>query len=431
MEWSSNTSLEEGLNGLNYGAATEVTGTELDDIIGGRKEIFNTFYERVVKGMKARGKMMMDAVASYEDRNVENLSTPYLFNYTLFTAEDKAVLWRVTGIKEEEVNGVIEELRRAIKDGCKLKGYTTPASLFVNVTADRVIMFLMLRYYLERGDKRSMERICAYAGYSMYYTLFTNFWPRPPRRETMVYTVNSLTKKHKLRNVESVGALLGYGVEVCTTTYKQKMMNCTDNDVIYVIGQWKSRIRGYIKGIANQYYENDKAKEAIFTSVEKIENEEGVDYVERSSKAGNIEQLAQQYSTRFFQKPIDDEIVQVCSKMNEVSRLEIKNALEALRADKARIPEVKAFYEALFYLFSEELGTATFDVHSKKFLASMDTVYKRGNSKDKNITTVKNMLENWLSATSQTYREATRNAKINSYRKAIYQYFVFGVALRS
>ena len=60
----------------------------------------------------------------------------------------------------------------------------------------------------------------------------------------------------------------------------------------------------------------------------------------------------------------------------------------------------------------------------------MDAIYKKGNSKEKNITMVKGLLDKWLNAVSPTYREVTRAATINNFRKALYQYFIFSVTLR-
>ena len=154
------------------------------------------------------------------------------------------------------------------------------------------------------------------------------------------------------------------------------------------------------------------------------------EFIDRGSKAGDIEKYATQYTTRFFQKPLDEEILTYAAKLGEVPRQEIKNALTTLRSDRARIHELKTFYECLFYLYLANDDSHDLNPHSKKFLAAMDAVYKKGNSHDKNIVTVKGYLDSWLTATSASYREATRASKINGFRKAIYEYFIFAVALR-
>ena len=159
-------------------------------------------------------------------------------------------------------------------------------------------------------------------------------------------------------------------------------------------------------------------------------DEDGASFVERESTAGKVEQLASTYTTNFFQRPVDDGILDIVARMNQVARPELKNALAQIRNDNSQIPILKRFYESLFYLYTAQAAGATIDVKSRRFLAVMDSIYKKGNSKEKNLTYVKSTLDDWLTQFSQVYREANRMAKINSYRKAIYQYFVFIVVLR-
>lgn len=411
--------------------AMELKAAELDDVIAGRKGLFNQFYPTVVSHLRRNENKLMKDIAAYRDRNVQVLSSPYMLDYCIFevNGKDADVVFDATGIDKKEMDKAISEMKSYINENAKLKGYTPPASLFKNVTAFRVALFLAMRFFLERGDSAKVEQCCAYMGYSMYHTLFYGSFPHGVRAETMVYTMTNLTNKHKIKQQGSVDGLLTYGVSLCITSYKQRIMDCTDQDIIYVIGQFSSRIRGYIRDIAQKYYENDKKKEAIFISSEKVDTDEGSNFVERSSRSGDIDKLASMYTTRFFQRPIDDTIVRVCAQMNQISRNELKNALTTLRSDKARIPEIKEFYQGIFYLYAEE-DPDNMDVHSKKFLSMMDSIYKKGNSKEKNITNVKAALDRWLNATSSTYRETTRAATINNFRKAIFQYFTFSVMMR-
>lgn len=411
--------------------AMEMTAEERISIIKGRKEFFNKFYPRVVAGMRSKGRLMLQHIARYRDKNIEILSSPYPFNYTLFSVEDQKIVWAVTGIDEDEVQQEIDILKKEIKDGCVASGYTVPASLFVNLLPFRIILLLMIRFYMERGDTEHMEEICAYTAYSMFYTVFHNSFPKAVNKEIMMYTVNQMTKKHMLRNQESVDKMITYGIVLCANTYRRRLMDCTDDDVLYIIQQWKSRLRGYFVSIARQYYPNANKKEAIFTSSEKIDSEDGTDIIERESRSGSIAKLAQQYSQQFFQRPLDDQIILICARLSTVSKNEVKNALATLRGDKARIHEVRAFYESIFYLYLQEADLSEFDVHSKKFLTVMDSFYKKGSSKEKNITTIKEMLDRWIAATAPGFREANGSTKISCLKKAIFQYFVYVVALRN
>ena len=415
--------------------AMELTGDQMTEIFHGRKIFFDRFYFTLAANLPRKEQQFFRHVSKYRDKNVEILSTPYMTNFTVFGEEDKKILFEVTGIDRKAVDAAISETRKHVKDECKLRGYSSPASLFENLTSERVVMTLMMRFYIERGgssSKQKLQIVSAYMGYSMFFSNFSKFFKYGVRPETMVYTINTLTNKHKLKQLGTVDGLLGYGVEKCVETYRQKIIDCTDNDVIYLIQQFKSRLRGYFRDIANKYYENDAKKEAVFSSSDTMvgPDEDGASFVERESTAGKVEQLASTYTTNFFQRPIDDGILDIVARMNQVARPELKNALTQIRNDNSQIPILKRFYESLFYLYTAQAAGAVIDVKSRRFLAVMDSIYKKGNSKEKNLTYVKSTLDDWLTQFSQVYREANRMAKINSYRKAIYQYFVFIVVLR-
>ena len=424
--------MPQNANTLSWTPAMELSTEQMHEILHGRKEIFDHFYLTVISNLKRNERKFFHYVSKYRDKNVDILSSAYPTNYCIFnlTGEDANIVYDVTGVTKKEVTAVITELKKFISDNCKLKGYSSPASFFENLTPFRVLLTLMMRYYLERGETDKLKIVCSYMGYSMFFTIFKNFFRYGVRKETMIYTINTLTNKHKLKQEGSVDGLLTYGVYKCMETYKRRVMDCTDLDVIYVVQQFKSRLRGYFKDIANKYFENDKNKEAVFSSSDRLKSEEGEDFVERSSTMGDVEKMAQTYSTLFFQKPIDEEILTIVARLNEAARPELKNALTAIRSDPSQIVTIKRFYESLFYLYSNAENGKTLDVHSRKFMSVMDSIYRKGNSKEKNISFIKGTLDEWLEKFSKIYRESHRAAKLNGYRKALFQYFIFVVALR-
>ena len=412
--------------------AMELTTEELQVVLKGRKVFFDKFYFTIAKNLPRRERQFFTAVAKYRDKYVDILSTPYMTNYTLFLGEDRKVVFDVCGLTQKEVDDEITVFRKFISEECKLKGFSAPNSLFENLTADRLIMMLMIRFYMERNNREKIGIVSQYMGYSMYFSTFTKFFPHGVRAETMVYTINNLTNKHKLKQEGTVEALLKYGVEKCAESYKSRIMDATDSDLVYVIQQCKSRLRGYFRDIANKYFENDANKEAVFTSRERLQgdDDDAASFVDRESSTGVVDQMASRYTNNFYRTPIDSEIVNMVCRINQVSKPELMNALSQIRNDKSKIIEVRSFYESIFYLYSEQNRGRAINVQSRQFMAAMDVIYRKGNSKEKNITAIKRTLDTWLKQFSDVYRDANRSSKLSGYRKAIFQYFVFVVALR-
>ena len=410
--------------------AMEMTTAQFSDFMQGRKVFFNTFYERVVKNMRRNERNLMNAIALYRDKNVEILSSPYLYDYTKFNPEDAEALYRCTGIPEEEVDQAVRELKKFIKENCRNLGINPPD--FANTTPFRMLLLLVIRYFIERGDKAKLDECCSYYAYSMFYTIYYNYFRNmKPRRETMMYVMANMSNKFKIKQEKTVDGMISYSVKLCANTYTKRIMDCTDQDMMYVIGQIKSRMRDFINNIKNAYVKADKDHQVINISAPTLPDEDGTKvFIDKPSTMGEIASLAQQYATAFIQKNVDMEIVKLVSRLDEVSRNEISIALDTLRRDPKRIPEVQKFYNAIFYIYLSESNSSLTSVHSKDFLAVMDAVYRRGNTKDPNVNAVKKLINDWLSATSQLYRQTQSPTTLNNLRRSIFHYFVFLVVMR-
>lgn len=420
------------LKSLSELAAMEMTTAEFMTFIEGRREIYDTFYARVVKGLKANDARLFRFISSYRDRYSDILSNPYPLNYMLFVPSDMKVAYEVTGISEAELDEKIKELKKFIKENAKnTKAYkeagVTPD--FQNVTSFRVLLILIIKYYMDTKQKDKVRECCAYLAYSLYYSVFTNAFRTPPRKETMAYTVETMTNKFKLKQCNNMDELMTYSIEKLTTTYPDMFRDCTDHDIIYLIGQAKSRLRGFMMKIREAYKKNDIAKNAMFQGSEFVDDDEGSSIIERKSASGDIITMARNYTTKFFQNEVNQDIAMIASKLCTVSRNELRSALDILRRDTKRIQEVTTFYECLFSLYTKA-GNSLNTASSTKFLAEMEAIYKKGNSIDENITTVKKLIDSWLEATSSVYRATNRQATLNNFRKAIYTYFVYTVGLR-
>lgn len=412
--------------------AMEMTSAEFMNFIEGRKDLYDSFYEKVVSGLRKNERQLFRYIAEYRDKNIEILSSPYMLKYMLFVEEDSRIIFKVTGIDEDEATAKVNELKRFIKQNAKnTKAFKESGALpdFSNLVPFRVILLFIMKYYLDSKQQKKLKEACSYMAYSMYYSVFYNFFRTPPRKETMIYTMNNMSNKFKIKQFQSVDQLLEYAVENITTAYPTKFNEMTDYDIIYLISQAKTRIRGYIYNIKNEYLKNDLEKNAIFQSSEIVGDEN--DIIERRSSSGDVDKLAQMYTTDFFQRNINQQYVMISAKSCNVPKNELLNALMILRDDDNKINDVNLFYSSLFYLYlNDDKGNSLASVNTSKFLASMEAVYKRGNSIDKNIITVKKLMDEWLQAGSEAYRATNRLATMNNFRKAIYTYFVFSVALR-
>lgn len=376
--------------------------------------LFKTLlYPKVEESIKnpANEKKLIQHIGKYRDRNIEILSSPIILNNMFFNNRDKDIIFEVTNIEREYVEKLLETVKPP--DG-STKG------LPENVTAFNVIMLMLIRYYIIAKKPKQLEIINAYYAYSMYFTIYHKYFPFPPNEAIMKATINSLSYKYDIKSLGSVDKMIRQTNNITIESYEQRIIRGNDSDIIYVIMQIKSRANGKMKKIKNMYKISEEKGDVLFT--ENTFNKEGV-MNESGGMLSNVQVSTTTAVTKFFAMPdVDMKILSFCCKVNEVSAKDLRSTIQMIN-DKKFMPEVEAFYQALFYLFYTNGGKRE-DIGGKRFYVICNEIYKKGNSNDKNINKIKQLLHNWLNASNNTYRVTERNATLNSIRKALYFYFV-------
>jgi hypothetical protein len=170
-----------------------------------------------------------------------------------------------------------------------------------------------------------------------------------------------------------------------------------------------------------------KAGNRLFSSVE-TNDETGELIADRETGSGTTAVLASEYTTKFFSSGVSKRCADLAADMCQVSHKELYTAILLIQ-NNGSIREVRQFYDCLFYAFFQYYPECTkADVKTTKFIAAANAIYKKGNSNDKNVLIIKDLSHKWLQKGSRVYRVSNSAATKNSFRKAIYMYFVLVVA---
>jgi hypothetical protein len=377
--------------------------------------LLTKYYPIVASFLPKTEKILFKHISQYRDKNISILSSPYPILYPLWNTEDANVVFRCTNIDSAELRKDI--LNVPLPEGVKDKKNFQPFP---------TTMLFVMRYYLLTKQEEKMKIIYSYMAYSMYWSVFSKQFKYTPKEEIMVYTINNLSNKFKLKQFSSVDELLYYTIETTMKTYRDRLNNLSDSEVWYIIDQIKTRLSNSLKKIANEYITNANNKDIMFKSID-ILDEEGSQRID-SSVSSIVESLANAYTTGFFSEPADMARVNMSAKLAGVSSTELKATLAAIGQDEV-IDEVKTFYESLFYVYltSGDPSANLTTIKSPKFLSVMRAIFKKGNSTDKNIVTTRDLMNKWLERGSNTYRATKRQATMNDYRLAVYYYFILSV----
>lgn len=378
------------------------------------------YFKHIESFLPHSEKILFRYISKYEDKNSVALNSPYLLKNVPFAEHgaDAEIVFKCTQINEEELQADMKKV--------PLPGNLTEKAAFQPL---QVVLFLIIRYYLVTKQPQKAKTIYYYYGYSLYWKRFKKQFKIGVDEKVMVYTINELSYRSLIKKLGSLREMLCYIIQgrYENPGYKEMIADACDEDIRYLLDQCQSDLGSKMVDIANKYYENYENKKMIYQSNELV-NEDGDKRIDTSVSA-EAESLSQKYTSDFFMSDLNIKRLQTAAALaKEVSVRELKATIDYVM-NNAAPSEVQEFYSSLFYLYlsSGDSKATAESVRSLKFLAVMKDTIKKGNSNNVNIVKMREIMDKWLQQGSNTFRVTKREGTQNSYRKAVFFYFILCV----
>lgn len=377
------------------------------------------YYPRLVQTLPMTEKVLFQYIGKYRDKNSAVLTSPYpdalAFN---MHGEDIKILYKVCNIDPKEM---AKDVARIELPGDALKKDS--------LNANNVLFILLIRYYLTKKDKSKLNAIILYFACMIYGVRFNiQFKPYGARKDVMRYTINNLTNKFKLKQLGSVEAWLLHTLVKSLATYTTKFDRFSDRDIDELISAFMTRIRSGVVNIRDEYGKAAKDKNVILESKEFLD--ETKVQIDQKTYTTEIESLAIEFTQEFFSTRPNTRRILFSAKATSIAIDELQVTIDKV-FDNARVDEMNTFLQCLFTIYFESIDNSnvnTISVRNFKFVQVMDSIFRKGNSKDPNILKAKAILDKWLRAGSATYRKTTRQPTIAEYRRGVYMYFLLTIA---
>lgn len=359
---------------------------------------------------KANIKKFENIVASFIDKNHETLSAIGPTKIILFTDYEKNFIYDLIGVTPKQV----KDAKNKSKD-IKTEGRNM-ADPF------KCLMTMIIRYFSIKGMVETTRLAVFYVGCALYPSLFTKYWRFPPNEKVMEYTINNLSNKYKIKQLGNLMAALddlAYGAYVL---HKEKIDAGLDSGVVLFILSIQARMNSFLKQISNEWYKNYQSGKYLESEFESID---GDNFREAESSMHVINQIVDKVSLKLVIEGPPMKIVTLSAKNNQVSVNELRNYLNLMIVND-NIDEIKKVIESILVLFLYDEHNTSRDINSDKFLIYCLDTYKRSNTTNKNIVEIKEILDSWLERLD-IYKKTQRTATINSFRRALYMFFVMTI----
>lgn len=376
--------------------------------------LLDNHWKALDTNLKKKLPVLIRFIATYRNKNIHKLETPYPVDYPAWVPACTKVLYDVTGIDKDAFE----------KDVLTIRGWEGYIDTELKDKAPYILMNMIIRWLLKNKKEREAAMVMYYIGYGNYWSVFTAiFKVYKPKLEVMKYTINEMSYRSGIKQAGSVDKWLYESVRSTFETYEKRLMRGSDWELHYINEKIRGKLKSAMKTIYRAQEANEKAGKYIFTSKNVVDDV----IIDNTYGVAEILSIAETYTSKFFAEPVDEETLATAIGDTGISARDLRNTLVLIADDKSNQSDVKKMYQSMFHIFLEVGKYNARDIGSARFYYEMQKLYKPGHATDPNRVFIKDVMDKWLNAGSKTYRTTNRTGTIGYFRKAIYDYFVLKV----
>jgi len=374
--------------------------------------LLDELYPLVEKGLSKKENSMKikKAVGEFLDRNSEKLTTIGPIHQMMFTDEDMKKLYDAIEVPPEQIKEII-----------KKSPYIQTQWKIMNNPFNSACV-LALRFYKLHKNDEMVNSVLIYLTMSMYPSLFHKYFQFEPNENIMNYTINSLSNKFKIKQTGTIYGALIDTVRVNDTKYGDEVLHGTDKELVDYINSIKTRLNSLLKHISIEFYKNHENKNYMNSDSDNLEEE---NYHEADSNLYAIERITNNVVLKLTVEGPNIKLINMAAELSQVSRNELRNYVNSMVLNNNR-DDIKIIVESILFLFLFDSQNQIQELSSNKFLLYCREMYRKSNTNDENIIKIKKILDSWLTDLG-TYKKTQRLATINSFRKALFMFFVISI----
>lgn len=378
--------------------------------------VISTIYEkRVEANLKANKNKIRDGIIRYIDRYSHVLYSVDFSEYTYFSDEDREMLYVNIGITEDELD-------ESIKNSKDIN-----TSFKVSSNSFYHACMLSIREAILKNYKDMPKMLGTYMSFMMYSSMLSNFLEHKPNKAIMDYTINNLDNNFKIKKLGSIFSLLEDNVETWIKTYTSQIKRGTDKDFVYVINALQTRIKGKIRKIMNEFYDNWEGGKYLNMDNGSYSEE---NYREVDNNSYMSARLADKVYLRMIQKSISTKILKYSITKSDTSFTKLKSIIEDIIKNDDK-NELKNVIQSMIDYYVLTSGNGVDKISSGEFITYMMTAYA-SNSDSTQTKYIKDTIDTWLEESGSRYgMKRYGKTAMASYKKAIYMYLVYTINLNS
>lgn len=354
-------------------------------------------------------------VGKFMDRNNEKLHTPGPQYLIPFADNDKAEYFNLFNIEPKFIMDMVTEITESLGSKSDFKLLRGNPIFWV--------FYCCIRYYYLKKDKQGLN--CALAIYALaaYPSVFSLFFKYEPNPGVMQYTMDNLSEKYLIKQEGSIFNGLFKSINNSFKFLSQFMKDGSDKEVIRWIQRIRNDQKSLLKNICDQYMKNHAKGNRVKLSKDSFD-EIQLD-VDVDNNTTMVEVITTNIVNEIMTNGLDLKRVSQCKDIAGISLADTRFYLSKIINDKY-VEDIEKFIHAILflYLYTDHRGKE--DINSTYFIKWSTELFRKTNSNDENIKTIKDTLDKWAEETGIHEKFKRLGSRIN-YKKAIFWYFIFSI----
>jgi hypothetical protein len=259
---------------------------------------------------------------------------------------------------------------------------------------------------------------------SVYYRSF-HYDPSP---DVMDYTIENISNKFLIKKVNNIFDIVRYYSDTNIEYREENLKRGADVDYVYYCISLDTRISGFMKSLANQFYKNKEKERRTQTESASRQDEEGEFFVGQTSNISAVlESSVRKILTKFVSdNTVDESILNVACSKTKFSKSKFVIIIGRIRErTDSKIQEVLSNI-IMYYLIDSKKDINT--VRSREFINKMFDLYSISNTKNEIILKIKSLLEEIVSANSEDILKEGNANMLDRIKTTLYYYLVLFIA---
>ena len=361
-------------------------------------------------------------VNAFINRNIMKLTKSGPCDMIAFTDVDHKALFDLFGFEYTIDNRPKVTSPNEITDMINTFSKEERVSLkFFASNPSQVLLYYVIRYFTMHNDSKSLNSALSIYALCVYPLMFSKYFKYGVMEPIMQYTIDNLTDKFIIKKSKHLFAALLYSIQNSYKFHKSKFSTGNDAHMI----AWVERIRNdqnsLFKKIANEYMKNWKEGNAAKQTNEQFDNDTPIiDEIENATTA--VQNIVQKVTLPIIESGVDLIRAEAAAKIGGVSVSDCRFFLTLIISDK-NVDTIQSFIESILFLYLYEEKRTERDIRSQYFLSWAASIFKKTNSKNKNINNINSILNKWAEETGVHKKFAREASRIN-YKKSIFFYII-------